>query len=61
MKRADFDHHLEGLAQKEVTDKNAGFIAPQHAGREFAASHLAIINHVIMEQGRGVHEFNRCG
>ena len=31
---ADIDHHPERLAEQEVTDQDAGLVAPEHAGRE---------------------------
>jgi hypothetical protein len=44
---------------QEVADENAGFVAPHHAGRELAAAQLAFVDHVVVQQCRGVHEFHR--
>ena len=59
--RADLDHHLEGLAEQEVADQHARFVAPQHAGGELAAPHLALVDDVVVQQRRGVHELDRGG
>ena len=59
--RADLDHHLERLAEQEVADQHAGLVAPQHAGGELAAPHLALVDDVVVQQRRGVHEFDRGG
>ncbi len=56
--RAHLDHHLESLAQQKVADEHARFVAPQHAGGELAAAHLALVDHVIVEERRGVHELD---
>jgi hypothetical protein len=56
--RADLDHHLEGLAEQEVADQHARLVAPEHAGGELAAAHVALVDDVVMQQRRGVHEFD---
>ena len=58
---ADLDHHLEGLAEQEIADQHARLVAPQHAGGELAAAHVALVDHVVVQQRRGVHEFDRGG
>ncbi len=58
---AHLDHHAERLAEQEVADQHARLIAPQHAGGELAAAHLAVVDHVVMQQRRGVHELDRGG
>ena len=57
--RADLDHHLEGLAEQEIADQHARLVAPQHARRELAAAHVALVDHVVVQQRRGVHELDR--
>ncbi len=56
--RADLDHHAEGLAEQEVADQHAGLVAPQHPRRQLAAAQFALVDHVVMQQGRGVHELD---
>ncbi len=56
--RSDLDHHLEGLAEQEVADQHAGLIAPEHAGSELAAPHLALVNDIVMQQRGRVHELD---
>jgi len=34
---------------------------PEHAGGELAAAHLALVDDVVVQQRRGVHEFDRGG
>ena len=59
--RADLDHHLERLAEQEIADQHARLVAPQHAGGELAAAHLAFVDDVVVQQRRGVHELDRGG
>ena len=58
---ADLDHHLEGLAEQEIADQHARLVAPQHAGGELAAAHVAFVDHVVVQQRRSVHELDRGG
>ena len=57
--RADFDHHAKRLPEQEVADQNAGLVAPHHARGQLAAAQFALVDHVVVQQGRGVHEFHR--
>ena len=59
--RADLDHHLERLAEQEIADQHARLVAPQHARRGLAAPHLALVDDVVVQQRRGVHELDRGG
>ena len=59
MQRADLDHHLEGLAEKEVAHQHARLVAPEHAGGQLAAAHLAAVHDVVVQQRRRVHELDR--
>ena len=56
--RAWLDHHAERLAEQEVAHENAGLVAPQHARGQLAAAQFAFVDHVVMQQGRGVHELD---
>ena len=56
--RADLDHHLEGLAEQEIADQDAGRIPPQHPRRLLAAPHLAVIDDIVVEERGGVHELD---
>ena len=56
---ADLDHHLERLAEQKIADQHARLVAPQHAGGELAAPHLAFVHDVVVQQRGGVHEFDR--
>ncbi len=59
--RADLDHHPERLSEQEVADQHAGLVAPQHPGGQFAAPQFAFVDHVVMQEGGGMHEFDRGG
>ena len=56
--RADLDHHLEGLAEQEIADQHARLVAPHHARRRLAAAEVALVDHVVVEERRRVHEFD---
>ena len=58
---ADLDHHLERLAEQKIADQHARLVAPQHAGGELSAPQLALVDDVVVQQRRGVHEFDRGG
>ena len=57
----DLDHHLEGLAEQEVADQNARLVAPLDARGDLAAPHVALVHHVVVEQGGGMHELDAGG
>ena len=59
LQAADLDHHLERLAEQEIADQDAGFVAPQHAGGEPAAAKLALVDHVVVQKRRRMHELDR--
>ena len=61
LQAADFDHHLERLAEQEIADQDARFIAPQHACGGAAAPQFALVHDIVMQQRCGVHEFDRGG
>ena len=56
--RADLDHHLEGLAEQEIADQYARLVAPDLSGRRLAAAHVALVDHIVVKQRRGVHELD---
>ena len=58
LERADIDHHAESLAEQEVADQHARLVAPDHARRLLAAAHVAFVDDVVVQQGRGVHELD---
>ena len=59
--RADLDHHLEGLAEQKIADEDACLIAPEHPRRELAAPHVAFVDDIVVQQRRGMHEFDGGG
>ena len=54
-----FDQKVEGAGEEEVTDQDRGLVAPHHAGRRLAAAHVALVDDIVMQQRRRVHEFDR--
>ena len=58
---ADLDHHAERLAEQEVADQDARLVAPQHPRRQFAAPQFAFVDHVVVQQRRGMHELDGRG
>ena len=61
LEAADLDHHLERLAEQEVADQHARLVAPQHARGEPATAQFALIDDVVVQQCRGVHELDGGG
>ena len=56
--RADIDHHLEGLAEQEIADQHARLVAPQQPRRGLAPAKVALVDHVVMQQRRRMHELD---
>ena len=55
---AHADHHFKGARVEEITDQNGGFVAPDGIGRLVAAAQVRSVDHVIVQQGRGMNEFD---
>jgi hypothetical protein len=54
----ELDHQLEAARVQEVPDQHAGRIAEHRIGGAAAAPQLGRIDHVVVQQGRGVDEFD---
>ena len=48
-------------AEQKVADEDRGLVAPQRICRVAAASQIARIDDVVVQQGRGVDELDRGG
>ncbi|MNJ28134.1 hypothetical protein D3C77_226610 [compost metagenome] len=59
--RAQFDHHLERTRIEEITDQYARRIAPQGIGGGATTAHARHVDHVVVQQGGGVQEFDGGG
>ncbi len=60
VQRAVIDHQLKGTGEQEIAHQDAGLVAEDVVGRCLAASEAALIDHVVMQQGRGVQQLDRC-
>ncbi len=58
LERAVLDHDLKGAAEQEVTDQDAGLVAPHGVGRGVAAAQVALVDDVVVEQRRRMDEFD---
>ena len=56
--RAQLHHHFEGACIKKVADQHAGRVAPHGVRGRAAAAHAGHVDDVIVQQGRGVEEFD---
>lgn len=54
-------HHLKGAGIDKIADQHAGGIAKRRIGRGFAATHIRLIDDVVMQQGGGMNKFNQRG
>ena len=61
LEAAVLDHQFEGAAEQEIADQDARRIAPDEVGGALAAAHARAVDHVVVEQGRGVDELDRGG
>ena len=55
---AEGNHHLEGSRIEEVADQYARRVAPEGIGGGASAAHVGGVDHVVMQQGGGMQEFN---
>ena len=58
---AGIGHQLEGAGQQVIAHEHAGLVVPQQVCRGPPAPLLAFIDHVVMQQRRGMDELHRCG
>ena len=61
LERAVLDHELEGAAEQEIADQHRRLVAPDRVGGGEAAAQVALVDHVVMQQRRGVDELDRGG
>src|SRR5690606_30561898 len=54
----DLDHQLECAAVQKVADQDACFIAPDAVSCLPSAAHVGVVDHVVVQQGGGVNEFD---
>jgi hypothetical protein len=45
------DHELEGPAEQEIAHQHAGLVAPQRIGGGKPAAQVALVHHIVVEQG----------
>ena len=55
------DHQLERSAEQEVADEDRRLVAPDRVGRVTAAPQIARVDDIVVQQGRGVDEFDCSG
>ena len=61
LEAAVLDHQLERAGEQEIADQHARRIAPDEVGGALAAAHARAVDHIVVEQGRGVDELDRRG
>ena len=61
IQRPIFDHQFESAAEQEVADEDARLVAPDGVGGGGAPAQRAVVHHVVVQQGRGVDEFDAGG
>ena len=54
-------HQLEAAREKVIAHQHRRFVIPQQVGRRPPATLRAFIDHIVVQQGRGVNEFYRGG
>ena len=58
LERAVGHHDLKGAAEQEVADQHARFVAPDGVGGDQPPAQIALVDHVVVEKGRGVDELD---
>ena len=53
-----FHHQLEAARVQEIPDQHAGRVPPHRVGGAAAASQVGLVDHVVVQQGRGMDEFD---
>jgi len=56
-----FDHQLERARIEKIADQHAGRVAPQRVGGLASAAQAGFVDHVVVQQGRGVNELDDRG
>ena len=54
---ADLDHHLEGARIEEIADQHRRGVAEGGVGGVAPAAQARLVDHVVVQQGRGMDEF----
>ena len=49
---------LKAWPEQEVADEHARLVAPEQTRRGLAAPEIALVDHVVMQQRRGMHELD---
>src|SRR5579862_481087 len=57
---AFFERHLERLHVKPVAGENAAVVAPARIRGRTAAARVGAVDHIVVNQGRAVKEFDNC-
>ena len=49
------------MTQEKIADQDTGLIAPKHPRGHLAPAQVALVDDVIVQERRGMHEFDRGG
>jgi hypothetical protein len=55
---ADFGEQLESLGVQKIADQNGSGVAPDIVGRGLAPADEGLVDDVVVQEARGVDEFN---
>jgi hypothetical protein len=57
----EVDDLAEGFGVEIVADEDTDLVAPDFSGGSPASADIGIVDHIVVEQGRGMNEFHQTG
>jgi len=57
----EVDNLAEGFGVKIVADKDTDLVAPDFSGGSMASADIGLVDHIVVEQGRGMNKLHQTG
>jgi hypothetical protein len=57
----EVDDLAEGFGVEIVADEDTDLVAPDFSGASPASADIGIVDHIVVEQGRGMYELHQTG
>jgi hypothetical protein len=57
----EVDNLAEGFGVKIVADEDTDLVAPDFSGGSMASADIGFVDHIVVEQGRGMNKLHQTG
>jgi hypothetical protein len=57
----EVDDLAEGFGVEVVADEDTDLVSPDFSGGSAASADIGIVDHIVVEQGRGMNELHQTG